>query len=336
VPTETVQVRVYTIEKCGFYKWGGSSPEFGSLPKTLASLLSWSTGKALQDTNTFDPAASGALGTFCLSLLEHNGSGDFLLVLWNAAPTTAAGVANVKGSSPVGSPALSTTAIPEGTISGFATYFWFLPSEGRVVTAQVHKRATCLHELKQYMKGFLEKFSSHTVLQNGEIIGYRVVTGSEVRSDVWPRFDTGVIRRAAFLDVIRARRPDIKRLVRRETLALGSADDPGILSKLLGALGLDPPAVARDQLTVTYQLEMTPTDPELASMIHHWSAKARSGDERMGFEIDGQKLWLDEALVKSRFALNVKWLSPEVLDPESLLAALEGIRPKILALETDA
>ena len=333
---ETVRVRVYTIDKCGFYRWGGSKVEFGSLSGVLDSLKSWTDGKALKDTNTFDPAAAGAFGSYCLSVIEDSTSGDFLLVLWNEAPSTAAGVANVKADSPVGEPDLSTTATPKGTISGFATYFWFMPSEERVVAAQVHKRATGLRELEKYMRGFLEKFSGHTVLKGNDIAGYRKAGTDPVRSDVYPRFNTGAIRRAGLIDTIRERRGDIKRLVRRETLALGTTADPGLLFNVLRTLGLDPPSAGRDELSVTFQLEITPSEQELSAMVEHWGASSHAAEERMGFEIDGRKLWLDEALVKSQFPLKVKWLSPEVVDPEELLTALQGVRANVLALEIDS
>lgn len=47
--TETVRVRVYAIDKCGFYKWGASAPEFGSITSALSGLSFWTNGKALKD-----------------------------------------------------------------------------------------------------------------------------------------------------------------------------------------------------------------------------------------------------------------------------------------------
>jgi len=126
---EEADITFYNINKCGYFKYGNDTPEFGNVADTFAELKEWTSneGMTLGETCTYEIAESeDILRTFCFGLIKNASTGDYLLTTWNETPSTEGNVASVETSKPVGEAEVSLTELPAGSIPGYATYFWII------------------------------------------------------------------------------------------------------------------------------------------------------------------------------------------------------------------
>lgn len=340
------KINFYRIAKCGYYRRGDPAAEFGDIAATLSDLHRWITNDqpTVRETQTFNPSDDGSiLPVFCYGIQRPRNGTDYLLTTWNETDTANGQFASLYADQTAGNAAVDATTIPAGTVPGFPTYFWFIPDRGLVATIRFENRLNGHQGLDLYMRGFLERFAGWVVTQNNqprsltvEILGYsQDADGDPAR--LRPDFQSVPVRKQGEIDLIRANRENIRKIIRTDEYEMGRAEPRNFLRAALQALGLrgDPQPLpdTRYRCEFTYQ----PTEDELNEIIDHWSNNHATRWDDVGFQFTGgdDVKWLSRASAKDKLLLDVDYKNDVVVDDASLLAALNRERTRLLALVGD-
>jgi hypothetical protein len=214
-----VSVWVFNIATCGYYESAkskkGAPALFGGISDCLAGLGEWTYGKRLSETSTYSPLADSETGQAFFLCLEKGANGDFLLGLWNKIQTNSNKIASVGVNDIVGQVVTEITEIDEDRIPGYATYFYFMPAEGKVATVRVKHPLNGLYNLKAYIKNFMMHINpKHVVLGDAEegsdeipVIGYREHPGSPDILKLRSRFRLESIARSGEKEFLVANSP---------------------------------------------------------------------------------------------------------------------------------
>lgn len=337
---EEVRVSVYKLTNCGYYvrgKRGTAGAEFGEVDEILAQLRQWGRSKKLVHTKTFDVTEGGK--TLPVYLVDVTNAGDeWLLTLWNESHNTEGTVASINGQATVGRADVAETAVEEGHIPGYATYFWFLPKDRLVVSARFQHPTTGVVPMNQYLKAFVEKFSAYVVWgepdQDGqrEILGYRR-SDTDQPANLMPRFRTDVYVKPGPVDLILKNAQFIRKIKKKSTLQLKIATEKTFFQKLLIDLHLSQHQTLQREAKIQYEVEVDGlTKGEVTEIVDQW--RSEDGDDvDYGFMLkrDSTVHWLERAYVRETFEVEVVRGNTELVAPDSLLRELGRHKKHILS-----
>lgn len=342
---EEARILFYSVKKCGYYKRGQKTSAFGNLSEAVTALSQWVQGKPLGETCTYQVKDDDAHDrTYCFKLVRLK-TGSSLLVLWNESPSAEGNVATVDAAATVGSAAISLTEIPPNSIPGYATYFWIIPDRQLIATVSFHHRISGYHPLYKYMRGFLRSFfAPHVVFGEPEdgsgddqlVVGYRETDQSPVMS-LTPSFHMSLVEHPGQIQLIKSRRTEIKKIVRKDDLLPNHNEDSSLIKKLLISLGIQNPHTAPTEYRIKYELGFSPDEDELNEIIESWktSSESESGEadwNDVGFVFSGESAphWLSHSVERQVIELEVERDNEELVNPGSLLKALEVKRKFLL------
>lgn len=343
-----VGVWLFTVSRCGYYDRThakrGMPPEYGALSETLASLSAWTAGRRLSETSTF--SVDGLASTFFLTLKRAE-NGDALLGLWNRIQTKSNKIASVGVNDIVGAVATQFTEIDEDRIPGFATYFYLMPSEGRIATVRVKHSMNGLHSFQQYMHSFLRYINpQHVATAPGEgdeihVVGYRPDPGSDDIRNLRAQFRAGTIPRAGEAQYIIDNSALIQRAICKTTISNTVQDQKQWWQSGLRLFGLGARRDRQDlqdDVVIKAEIPMSFEKDEVEAIVKDWSERQDGGNEAeddIGFILRGEggtPRWLSKSYARKTLDLEIEWLDDELVNPESLLAQLQARRAQILAL----
>lgn len=338
---ENVKIQFYRIAKCGYYKYGENAPEFGEIGDILNQLYSWvsDNGKTLAETCTYElEDGEDIYRTFCFDIKRNQQTGDFLLVLWNETPTNEGRVVTVDGQQSVGNAEVSFTDLPDGSIPGYATYFWFVPE--RNVFAAIRFHHTLLvgkSNLERYLREYCAKFTSYVVVEEdddgAEILGYSN-NGDEILH-LRPDFKSFLYKKPGQVEALRNTINSVTKVIRKNRLSPRVALHRNIWQKMLEGLGVRP---EERELTadvkIKYEIPFNPTPEQFDEMVQEWEENHESKWDDIGFKLSGDNeiRWLSHSVAKSEFELDVERDNDEIVDAQSLLNTLTQNRNVILGL----
>lgn len=335
---EKAKISFYEIADCGYFKRGEEHPVFGSIAATLQNLDDWSQGKSLVETKTFEPADGEDLHPAYLMDIRKLDD-TWLVSTWNQTPANEAGVASVRGNSNVGKAEVVMNDIEKGSIPGFATYFWFIPSRKLFASIRFQHLWTGQQSMQKYVETFLAGFSNHVVYSDDEaqveILGYAKDPAKDAPAHLYPRFRTGLLRKPGARELIQQNRINIRKVIRKTVLKLNREEDLSKWQSLLRWTHMEKPANQPDRVRVQYELSGAVTDHDLEAIFKDWDAGHETEWDDYGFMFQGQSAqphWLSHTLARSQFELDVIRDSEEVVNGESLLEALLANRVEILKL----
>lgn len=335
---EHAKITFYNISECGYYRRGNADPDFGSAQELLRELLAWSQGRPLVATKVFEPADGQDLHP--AYLLDIRGDGDsWLVTTWNQTPANESGVASVKGESNVGAAQVVMNSIEAGSIPGFATYFWFIPSRGCFASIRFQHLWTGQKSLQCYMESYMSLFSDYVVLNedNGkehEILGY-AENRTDAPSNLSPRFRTSLVYKPGETALIRSGVESIRKIVRKTTLTLNREQDLAKWQQFLVWTKLRDQPADLQKVRVQYEISTGISLADLDTIIDDWNEEhdRQWDDYGFSFKGDSQKImWLSHSLARSEFDLDVTRDNDEVVNAASLLSALTDRRAAILRL----
>ncbi|MDO9597027.1 MAG: hypothetical protein Q7J47_04830 [Azoarcus sp.] len=335
---EKAKISFYEISDCGYFKRGKEHPVFGSIAATLQNLDDWSQGKSLAETKTFEPADGEDVHPAYLMDIRKLGD-TWLVSIWNQTPANESGVASIRGNSSVGSAEVVMNDIEKGSIPGFATYFWFIPSRNLFASIRFQHLWTGQQSLQKYVEAFLASFSNHVVYSDDddqvEILGYANDPAKDAPINLYPRFRTGLLRKPGARELIQQNRINIRKVIRKTVLKLDREEDLSKWQSLLRWTHMEEPAKHPDKVRVQYELNGAMTEDDLQAIFEDWDAGHESEWDDYGFMFLGQSAqpyWLSHTLARSQFELDVTRDSEEVVNAESLLNALLENRVEIIKL----
>lgn len=347
--TENAIIQFYQVKECGYYAHGKPNRAFGSLPDTLHQLLSWVDQDEirLKDTETYEAGDSTNLyPAYCFDILYDGLVGDYLLTTWNSVPSSDEKIASVQEDSRVGSANVNLTDLPPNSIPGYPTYFWFMPSDDRFATIQFGSPMNGHPQLKKYITEFLAKFTSYVVEVDPEgdeieIAGYRE-DESDTAKHFYPRFTSSPLRAEGKLQVIRRRRHEIRKIIRKNDLGDNLAGDTPLNFRqaLLQQIGIINATDVGEgnELRAKYEVNYTPSESELEEIIEAWNASgdSNSGWDDVGFQFTGESKthWLSTSLLKIEVDLDVQ-KSDGMVSGSSLLREIVSNRAGLTSIVPD-
>lgn len=344
---EEAAIQFYNITRCGYYGNYSSEREFGDLGGTLSTLQEWTRRDDMQlrRTKIFEPEeGSNIRPTYCYDIQHDEESENYLLTTWNETPTSEGQYASVEAEAPVGDADVTLTDVPDGTIPGYVTYFWFVPEEAILATVQFqHRVANGKPGLEEYLKTFLARHHSEHVslVQNGEaeleVEGYQRRPGEDVDvRDLNARFRSRTIRPPGPVDHIRANRPGIYKVIRKSKLDGETiANTPvSFYQALLSKIGINRGGQPADPVRSRYEVNFTPTEGQLENIIENWEQDG--GDEAwddVGFKMSGDSkiYWLSHSLSRYEEELGVDRINDGIVSGKSLLSELDDMEDDLLA-----
>ncbi len=338
---EKVKIQFYRIAKCGYYRYGRNTPEFGSISAFLDELSSWvrSNNKSLSQTCTYElEDGEDEYRTFCFDLVKNIQTDDFVLILWNETPTNEGRVVAVDGTQAVGNAEVHFTDLPEGSIPGYATYFWFIPEYNVFASIRFdHSLVIGKKSLDRYLKEFIAKFTSFVVTEEKddgiEIVGYS--NNDEEVYNLNPHFTSFLYKMPGRIEYIKNNVDSIKKIIRKNELNPQVVLHRNLWQKMLEALRIVPSNnILTTQVKIKYEIPFTPNREEIEEMVAEWKANHESKWDDIGFKFEGDAkiIWLSHSIAKDEFEINVTRDNDEIVEAESLLNALIDIRPVALRL----
>lgn len=338
---EQVKIQFYRITKCGYYRYGSSVPEFGTIGDILNQLQVWVSveDKSLSETCTYElEDGEDTYKTYSFDIKKNQQTGDFVLVTWNETPTNDGRVVTVNGQQAVGNAEVSFTDLPEGSIPGYATYFWFIPE--RNVFAAIRFHHTLLigkSNLERYLKEYCAKFTSYTVIEENddgaEIIGYSN-NGEEIQH-LTADFKSFLYKKPGQAEALRNSIDSVTKVIRRNKLSPQVALHRSVWQKMLEGLRV---THEESQLTadvkIKYEIPFTPSVEQFDGMVEEWEENHESKWDDIGFKLSGDSeiRWLSHSVAKAEYEIDVTRDNDEIVDAQSLLNALTENRNVILGL----
>lgn len=339
--SETVTITFYKIQKCGYYRYGVVSPAFGGCDELLTDLALWAEGKKLKQTKTYE-ANDEVLPAY---LLDMKRAGDnVVLLLWNEVPSTDQSVPSVQEDTEFGTdPTVILNSIQKGSIPGFATYFWFIPSMDLVASIKFNHALTGQKAMQCYLYHFLKQSSSHVVAESVEkedgthevvIKGYKINPTDDVlpKKKHYPQFVAGLVRNPGKHEVIRQNSNIVSKIEKVVELDVSKPDEFSLWQKLLINMNISHPQTANTSTKIRYELSPNVDIDDIEGMIDDWNKHSDTNSCDYGFVFKGDPTtyWLSRSLARTKFHLNLERQDAEFVSSESLLSELVGKRELIL------
>lgn len=311
----------YTIEKCGFYKRGGKNPEFGAIKDMLPLFVNWVNNRPnVVGTSTFEDAEANVRRVLCLEAFRGEND-DFGIILWNEIPQHEDGVPSIPIKSRVGNVKASTTEMPEESIPGWPTYLWIVPNKSLIVSLVPDNmkgfRSSGITQAKKYLEHYMKLHSQYVVYEQKkeevnsvekEISGWRAGDNTP-NPQLYCKFHTKELRLPGFINYIRQKCNEIRKLTVKSKLDLEMPQDKTLLDAALKFIGLSNREEnnLKDQIKYRTQMDWTPSKEDLEEVIRQWEAKVN--DEKNGYELgvtfkgNSTIYWFDRARGKQELEI---------------------------------
>ncbi|WHP81820.1 hypothetical protein MQ089_08355 [Edwardsiella anguillarum] len=338
---ETATITFYRIHKCGYYGYGDLLPAFGNCAEMLTDLASWAEGKSFKQTKTYE-GNDEVLPTYLLDMKRADD--NVVLLLWNEVPSTDQSVPSVQADAEFGeSPDVILNSIEPGSIPGFATYFWFVPSMNLVASIKLNHALTGQKAMQVYLHSFLKQSSSHVVAEMTDqadgtydivIKGYKVNPDDDSlpKKKHRPQFSVGLVRNPGKHDFIRQRANSVSKIEKIVELDVSKAEDYSLWQKLLIGMRVSQAQSSDVSTKIKYELSPEVDIDDINGMIDDWNDNhdTNSCDYGFTFSGDSKKYWLSRSLARTQFPLNLERRNAEFVTSASLLNELVGKRELIL------
>lgn len=342
---DEVSINFYRVDECGFYHRGDETPMFGNLQDVLEDLHNWISEDAptIRNTQTFVfDDESSYLPVYCYDIKKNN-SNEYLLVTWNETETAEGAFASIRANQQAGNAQVFTTSVPNNSIPGHPSYFWFIPEKNIFATIKFGGRLTGNPGMNRFMLGFLERFSQWVHVEDGEersldteVLGYAENEDSELDETARARFKTSLVRKQGEIEYIRQNQERIRKVVRKDEYVTTVEVKRSLFRAMFDHLGITNYS-EENQSTARfkYELNINPSEVELEQIISNWQTRHEENWDDVGFEFDGESgtKWLGSSIVKDTFEVNVRWNNNRsVANPTSLLRILNEKRDELLQL----
>lgn len=324
------RIRFYEITRCGYYKKKNHC--FGTIREVLNNLQEWISGKPLNETQTYSVDPEGDddsnLSTYCYSLIQKNS--DYLLTTWNENPNVNGMIASVNVLGLTGEAQIETKKVSEGFVSGYPSYFWFIPEKRLLATVQFSGiRLNGKKSLDRYINGFLEKNARFVVHEDNDdehtILGYG--TANDYSLDNIPRFAAELCKQPGQINYILRNRAFIRKIIKKDRLIYQRLERKDWWQSVFRfVLGKDIGENCTTENKINLEIDYRPSQDELKAMIDTWSQHPRKDTFfNIGFKMENDQVyWLKETLASDVFDLDVRLEDNGVLiNPDTLLNNLQ-------------
>lgn len=336
---EAAGVTLYDIADCGYYPRASKVRAFGEVATLLDDLVHWVSGKKLGQTQMPKGRGRGSMrmGTYVLD--ARRTSDRYLVTLWNQVPATDGQVASVRIDSGVNRPAVVMNDIEEGTVPGYATYFYFMPEREQFLAVRFQHPGYGHAALRNYLQSFLRYCGRHVRYEDGDgdakVMGY-VPDAAAAPASMVPKFNSDPhVKRGEHARLVQEAARVVK-VVRKSELNLSVPEQDQLWQRMLRWASLRSGQRPIEPVKIQYSMDTTVTPSEMRSLVREWAGAATRGDadwDDLGFMLKGEQspLWLSHSLARKMFDLDVSRDTPEVVNAPSLARTLVRIEREMLA-----
>lgn len=159
-----ISIISYQVEKCGYYAKKGELCS-SDLIETLEDLSKWVEGKTLALTCPEEPQElqdSEEAIPYCFCVKKLASTNNYLLVLWNRVLSNEGSVQSVSERAVVGKANVSLTALKDGDIPGYPSYFYFIADKNLLFGLRPPGTRTDGHRaLRKFLNYFLRVGTRH-------------------------------------------------------------------------------------------------------------------------------------------------------------------------------
>lgn len=310
-------------------------PMFGSLEETLSDLAEWSKGKSLQETKLGDVTQSDTAGNVYLMDIQHR-SETWLVRIWNEVASTDGKVASAKAESQVGNARVVMNTLEEGSIPGYASYFWIVPSERMFASIRFQHPYTAQQPFRGFIQRFMERHGRYVVYgdsdenNNLDILGY-CQGPTEKPRHAFVRFSTMQLRKPGNREHILNNVEKISKVIKKESLNLSAKEDRSLWQSLLRQATLSIPEQAPVEPRISYVLPFKPSVEDVNNIFDEWEGNHETKWDDIGFKIHGDVCWVSHTLARGELDLEVQREGPETVSTESLLTALIKSKSRLMS-----
>lgn len=341
--TQEITITRYNINRCGYYKpYAKNNPHlFGDISSTLKSLISWSTGKNLSETKTYEKTDEH-LPTYLFDIFTHKG--DYLICTWNESYAVNNQVLSVSATAPVGTKNVGGIDLKEGNIAGYPTYFWFRPSKNQFLTIQPAGSLNGRLNLNLFLEGFIQKFDKAFVksIKNNNatevaddahcnVQGYTDPVSGKIYSleDAAGSFESSLVRiEGGTQSEILANLRNIYKIIRKESIKTSIENKTSIISKMLTGIGVKELEESSESYSykIKYEVDFTPSKSELLQIVENWNPDEKDTWNDIGFKIRGQAstIWLSSEIDREKIQISIEQTEEGLIDLPSLITELQN------------
>jgi hypothetical protein len=326
-----VNIKLYDIERCGYYQNRKKEPTLSSALDTFTQLFTWGSDVTIQDSSTFEPDEDSSILKQYLLDMKRADSGDFYITMWNQVPATADNaVAAVSATSTQAQPEFEFQDFRDGYIPGFATYYWISPVENRMATVRFERSFNGHKGFCQYMNGFLRSFTNHVVGLEDIEKNIVTVTGfGETEQNLISRFKTKSLVNTGPIEYIRTNIDRVSRIKSKSLIVPRVEEKESLYRRLLNAVACGSDKTVSEEFIIKYEMPVSLTLADFESMYAHWDSE-EDNKEDVGFHIGKDDYWFGHEIQKTNINLNIHKDNREIYRLEDIMNQIEGNKEMIL------
>lgn len=330
---EKITLKFYSIDRCGYFKHSGLDSKLIDISEILDDIKDWIEPQKLQETLTTNVlnAKAEQLPVYCINISSSK-VGNYLMTTWNQVESTDGNISSIKIDEPIKTASVNvhSTSLPKDSISGYATYFYFIPEDNVVATIKFNHILNGRQGLNYYIKGFLTRFSKYTQYEVDKkdkskitVLGYGV-SSKNYDENLYPYFKSSLKKNKTNTKIILSHIPYITKIIKRTTLAHSIVKDKDLYKKLMSKLGVGSVSGQNEDFQLKYEMKIQPTKSNVKEIIRSWK-RVDSWDD-VGFKLKGQAnpIWLSADIPTQEFDLNIKRTNNEFIDFQDLLDNLDS------------
>ncbi len=331
-----VNIKLYDITKCGYYKPRVLSPFFGSTKETLEQIEKWIQEKPLRDRSTFDPQPdSSILKGYFLEILKST-TGDYYLSVWNSVPMTDQNTfAAISEQSLMGQAQsnMMFRNFGKGYIPGFATYFWISPLENRLSTVRFERSYNGHQSFKYLFHGFLKNNPNYAnqvrEVNKRELIIQGYSANDENDTICFPYFQTSGIKKSGPINYIKNNISHVTKVHGQSIIVPGSKKSLTIYNRFLDLIGSSKSESNSLDYKVFYEFPCSLNSSDFNSIYKKWQEEQTDLFD-VGFVIGKETYWLSKEIQKTEIKLNIPRLNDELYDLKYIMDEIEKNKGRIL------
>ncbi|MEZ8718399.1 hypothetical protein AB6D81_20675 [Vibrio splendidus] len=341
--SEKASVRFYRVNKCGLAKRHARQCSIGSYKSVIENIYNWAKGKYIQNTCTYEISEDSEmefLQTYLVSAQRNSKENEYLFTFWNRTHESGDSVYALDSTVKMGdlsSKSFHKGNLPESSIPGYATYFWFLPNKGVFATITFGNPRNGLAPMSYWLENFLVTESRYAKFEGLVFKGFEAMDGT-LHQDLEPCFRKELFDIPAKKSLIMQYSSHIKGVIRRVHLSRGIEVDETTFLGLSKILGMKKAELEESDMSLSYELSYVPTQEELKDIIEQYETTATRGKwEDVGFKFSesndigmNKKEWLSKSYAKAKISLEVEWvIVGQLLNTPHLLKTINSHKQEL-------
>lgn len=336
-------ITFYQIDKCGLYDRTNNQLVCLGIKEMLQDLSTWAIGKELIDTDVQKKDSTFEENTYLADIQSSVDS--TIIVTWNQVPYTEAGVLSLPTKAKVGEIRnADENPLEEGSIPGYPTYFWFIPSSNVFATICFNTTVNGRAGMENYIRNFMTYFSSNVVAEFDEETNTKCVEGykldiNDENGKIYshpPLFKSKLYPKSQKLDLLKKRAFEVKKIIKKAKLTYHNKISSSWYQNIMSFIGLSQSEpLSTEKFTIKTEISVNGgmTEKEVQKLYNDWCKDKLKDSIDYGLSIGDKWFWFSKSIARDEFELDIYFNPQNSFENISkLLSELDKKRNKILSI----